>query len=62
MTVERGKDFVLSSLDKGYTETYKLMDISKDGMLLNKEGKSFTVKPPSQSVPTAQPVPASSVP
>lgn len=58
MTVERGKEFVLSSLDKGYTETYKLMDISKDGMLLNKEGKSFTVKPSSPSVPTAQPVPS----
>ena len=60
MTVERGKEFALSSLDKGYTETYKLMDISKDGMLLNKEGKSFTVKPSYQSVPTAQPAPSPS--
>ena len=58
MTVERGKEFILSSLDKGYTETYKLVDISKDGVLLDKEGKSFTVKPSTQSVQTAQPVPA----
>lgn len=61
MTVERGKEFILSSLDKGYTETYKLVDISKDGMLLNKEGKSFTVKPSSQSVPNTQSVPEPSV-
>lgn len=60
MTVERGKEFILSSLDKGYTETYKLVDISKDGVLLDRGGKSFTVKPSTQSAPDAHPVPAPS--
>jgi len=60
MTVERGKEFILSSLDKGYTETYKLVDISKDGVLLDRGGKSFTVKPSIQSAPDAHPVPAPS--
>ncbi len=60
MTVERGKEFVLSSLDKGYTETYKLVDISKDGVLLDREGKSFTVKPSADSGQSTQPVPPQS--
>jgi hypothetical protein len=60
MTVERGNEFILSSLDKGYKETYKLVDISKDGVLLDRGGKSFTVKPSTQSAPDAQPVPAPS--
>jgi hypothetical protein len=60
MTVERGKEFILSSLDKGYKETYKLVDISKDGVLLDRGGKSFTVKPSTPSTPDAQPVPAPS--
>jgi hypothetical protein len=60
MTVERGKEFILSSLDKGYKETYKLVDISKDGVLLDRGGKSFTVKPSTPSAPDAQPVPAPS--
>lgn len=49
ITVERGKEFILSSLDKAYTETYKLIDISKDGALLGRGAKSFTVKPSSPS-------------
>jgi hypothetical protein len=62
MTVERGKQFQLSSLDKAYTETYKLLDISKDGVLLDRGGKSFTLKPSTQSVPTAPPAPSPSAP
>ena len=48
--VERGKEFQLASLDKNHTETYKLVDISKDGVVLEKDGKSFTVKPASSQV------------
>ena len=61
ITVERGKEFILSSLDKGYTETYKLKDISNEGVLLDRGGKSFTVKPSTKSAPDAQPVPETSV-
>jgi hypothetical protein len=43
-TVERGKDFKLASLDKTHTETYKLVDITKDGVVLEKDRKNFTVK------------------
>jgi hypothetical protein len=43
-TVERGKEFQLASLDKSHTETYKLVDISKDGVVLAKDGKNFTIK------------------
>jgi type II secretory pathway component PulC len=42
--VERGKEFKLATLDKTHTETYKLIDISKDGVVLGKNGKNFTVK------------------
>ena len=45
ITVERGKELTLGSLDKTYTENYKLVDFSSEGILLNKGGKSFTVKP-----------------
>jgi hypothetical protein len=50
ITVERGKELILGSLDKNYTETYKLVDFSANGILLNKGGKTFTVKP-SPSIP-----------
>jgi hypothetical protein len=46
-TVERGKDFQLGSLDKTHMETYKLIDVSKDGVVLEKDGKNFTIKPAS---------------
>lgn len=62
ITVERGREFNLSSLDKLYSEPYKLVDISKDGVILDRQGKSFTIKPSGQSVPIAQPVPPSSTP
>jgi hypothetical protein len=48
-TLERGKDLNLASLDKNHTETYKLVNISKDGVLLEKDGRQFTVKPSAQS-------------
>lgn len=60
ISVERGKEFPLSSLDKGYTETYKLKDISKDGVILEKEGKNFVVKPSSRTLP--QELPSASTP
>jgi hypothetical protein len=57
ITVERGKELTLGSLDKNYTETYKLVDFSSAGILLNKDGKSFTVKPSALNsvVPTPSP-------
>jgi hypothetical protein len=55
--VERGKEFQLASLDKNYTETYKLVDISKDGVVLQKDGKSFTVKPASSQIQNSAPIP-----
>lgn len=60
MTVERGKEFILSSLDKLYSEPYKLVDISKDGVILDRQGKSFTVKPSADSGQSTQPVPPQS--
>lgn len=54
---ERGKELTLSSLDGSHTETYKLVDISKDGVSLEKEGKTFIVKPSSPADP-GSPAPA----
>jgi hypothetical protein len=48
MVVERSKEFTLASLDKSYSETYKLKDLSKDGVLLEKDGKIFPIKAASQ--------------
>ena len=50
ITVERGKTFNLGSLDKKHQETYKLVDFSRDGILLGKEGKNYNIKS-SSSVP-----------
>lgn len=59
ITVERGKEFPLSSLDKSYSETYKLKDISNDGVVLEKEGKNFPVKSASQTLQqTSSPSPS----
>ena len=55
-TVERGKDFKLATLDKTHTETYKLVDISKDGVVLEKDSKNFTVKQ-APAVQNATPTP-----
>jgi hypothetical protein len=55
-TVERGKEFQLANLDKSHTETYKLVDISKDGVVLEKDGKNFTVKQAAE-VQNASPIP-----
>jgi hypothetical protein len=44
VTVNRGNEFTLSSLDKSHTESFRFVDISKDGALLQqKDGKGFTV-------------------
>lgn len=56
-TVERGKEFQLASLDKTHVETYKLVDINKDGVALEKDGKRFIVKPSSAPVQNATPAP-----
>jgi len=45
ISVERGKPFSLTSLDKKHTENYKLVNFSNEGILLEKEGKTYTVKP-----------------
>lgn len=55
ITVQRGKEFTLGSLDKKFTETYKLNDFSNDGILLGKDGKTFKIKP-------TMPTPAASAP
>jgi len=59
ITVQRGKEFNLHSLDGKYVETYKLEDFSSDGILIGKEGKSFTIKP---SSPASTPAPATQPP
>ena len=51
----RGKSFNLGSLDKKHLETYKLVDFTKDGILLNKGGKNFTIKSSSSAAPSASP-------
>ena len=57
ITVRKGEEFPLESLDKKHTETYKLNNISNEGILLEKGGKSFTVKQgqPTSSATTAAP-------
>jgi len=60
ITVERGKELILGSLDKDYTETYVLKDFSSNGILLNKDGKSFIVKPSSSNL--VVPMPPTTIP
>lgn len=55
VTVERGKTFNLGSLDKKYIETYKLVDFSKEGILLKKDGKNYTIKSSSSPSPSPSP-------
>lgn len=55
IVVQRGKEFTLSSLDKKFTETYKLNDFSSEGILLGKDGKTYTIK---ASSPTSTPAPS----
>ena len=59
ITVERGKAFPLTSLDKSYSETYKLKDLSKDGVMLEKDGKDFPIKSASQALQQTSPTPSS---
>ena len=59
ITVERGKSFPLTSLDKSYSETYKLKDLTKEGVILEKEGKIFPIKPAAQALQQALPPPSS---
>jgi hypothetical protein len=58
ITVERGKTFNLCSLDKKHVETYKLVDFSKEGILLNKDGKNYTMKSASPPSPSPSPSPS----
>ena len=53
IVVERGKEFTLSSLDKKFTETYKLNDFSNDSILLGKDGKNYTIKASSPTISSA---------
>jgi hypothetical protein len=54
VTAERGKELTLSSLDGKHSETYKIRDISKDGLVLEIDGKSFPVKSASnRQMPTS---------
>jgi hypothetical protein len=56
ITVQRGKEFSLSSLDKKFTETYTLNDFSNEGILLGKDGKTFVIKatmPSASNTPTS---------
>jgi hypothetical protein len=54
--VERGKSFTLKSLDKNHQESYKMINLSMDGIILGKDDKSYTIKPssPQQSPPPTQ--------
>ena len=47
ISVERGKTLTLGSMDKNHMETYKLVDLTKDGIILGKDGKNYTLKPSS---------------
>ena len=58
ITVERGKEFPLTSLDKKLTETYKLNDFSNGGIHLEKDGRVYTVNasnPQPSPTPSAKP-------
>ena len=44
IAVNRGEGFTLGSLDKTYQETYKLVDFSSEGILLEKGGEKYSVK------------------
>ena len=55
ITVQRSKEFSLSNLDKKFTETYRLNDFTNEGILLGKDGKTFTIKP-SAPIPLQVPV------
>ncbi len=43
--VNRGMEFTLTSLDKAHHETYKFHRLSKEGIILEKDGVSHTIKP-----------------
>lgn len=58
ITVERGKQFPLTSPDKSYTETYRLKDLSKEGVILEKDGKTFPIKSVPQTLQPALPLPS----
>lgn len=52
VTVDRGKEFTLSSLNKSTSQTFKLLDINKEGAVLQKnDGKHFIVRPSSSKPP-----------
>jgi hypothetical protein len=53
ISVNRGNGFTLTSLDKAHRETYKFQRISNEGILLEKNGVSHTIKP-SQPVPSPE--------
>jgi hypothetical protein len=55
ISVQRGKEFKLHSLGGKFTETYKLQDFSKEGILIGKDGKSFTIQ---ASIPAPAPTPS----
>ena len=52
VTVERGKEFPLTTLDRKHSETYRFADFTKDGVLLVKAGKSFVIKPSQAGIST----------
>ena len=43
--LKMGQEFNLTSLDKKYHETYKFHRLSKEGIVLEKDGVSHTIKP-----------------
>ena len=58
VTAERGKEFTLGSLDKKFTEIYKLNDFSNGEVILSKGGKTFPIKEQNASpAPTPSPTP-----
>lgn len=61
IVAKQGDELKLASLDKKYTETYKLKDVTSGGVILEKDGKTFTLKPssqnPRQELPPPSPAP-----
>jgi hypothetical protein len=47
-TLKRGDEIPLASLDKSFSEIYKLKDFSDEGILLEKDGATLLVKAPAE--------------
>ena len=60
--VERGRDVTLTNLDKTHSETFTLADITPDGVVMQKNGKTFTLQASAPKPPTPVSTDGTSVP